>query len=156
MATQTQTQDVIRPLPKIDPYNGPNYQGFVFTLYSSSGKPTHYLTIATQTAEVFFAQAYITGYWQGDGGTPKPVAGLITGNGDGISCSWSTPNGKNVLEGALTYSVGKFGVTSGLAWPSAYLDGNVTAYDANGNVLQGMGPGHVYGEGGRPWVAVEA
>jgi hypothetical protein len=52
-----------------------------------------------------------------------------------------------VLQGTLTYSsVGKFGQVQ----PSAYLDGNVTAYDANGNVIENMGPGHVYGEGYRP------
>ena len=146
----TQTQDHMRPIPK-HPYNGPNYQGFVFTLASGSGKPNHTLTITTQKREVFLAPP-ITGTWQGDGG-PESVTGVITGiNGGGIECNWSTPNGKNVLVGTLTYSsVGKLGQVEA----SAYLDGNVTAYDATGNVLSGMGPGHVYGEGyGPPPVAV--
>lgn len=148
----TQTQDTMRPVLK-HPYNGPNYQGFVFTLASGGGKPNHTLTITTQRREVFLAPP-ITGTWQGDGdGGPKSVTGVITGiNGNGIDCSWSTPNGKNVLVGTLAYSsTGKFGRFE----PSAYLDGNVTAYDATGNVLPGMGPGHVYGEGyGPPPVAI--
>ena len=51
-----------------------------------------------------------------------------------------------MLQGTLTYSsVGKFGQVQ----PSAYLDGNVTAYDA-WHVIENMGPGHVYGEGYEP------
>jgi hypothetical protein len=51
------------------------------------------------------------------------------------------------LLGTLAYSsVGKLGQVEN----SAYLDGNVTAYDADGNVLPGMGPGHVFGEGYGP------
>jgi hypothetical protein len=143
-----QTQDDVRPIPKPFHYDGPDYQGFVFTLATGSGKPNHTLTITTQKREVFLAPA-ITGTWEGAGdGAPKSVTGAITGiSGDGIDCSWSTPNGKNVLLGTLTYSnVGKLGQLEN----SAYLDGNVTAYDADGNVLPGMGPGHVYGEGYGP------
>jgi hypothetical protein len=147
------TQDEMRPVPK-HPYDGPDYAGFVFVLASGSGKPNHTLKIFTQQREIFLAPP-ITGTWEGTGdGGAKSVTGVITGvNGDGIDCSWTTPNGKNVLVGTLAYSgVGKFGQIQ----RSAYLDGNVTAYDANGNVLAGMGPGHVYGEGyGPPPVAVE-
>lgn len=52
-----------------------------------------------------------------------PITGQITGNGDGIECSWITPtNGHNVLQSTtLTYSsIGKLGRVQ----PSAYLDAN--------------------------------
>ena len=150
------------PYPHPTPYRGPNYQGFVFVLVSSSGKANHVLTISTQTNENFFEQAYITGSWYGDDPSqPKAVEGVITGNGTGISCSWSPPNtagstpqhSKNVLAGTLTYNVGKFGAATGLIWPSAYLEGDVTAYDTNGDVISG-GPGHVTGTGAKQVLAL--
>ena len=150
------------PFPHPTPYRGPNYQGFVFVLVSSSGKANHVLTISTQTNENFFEQAYITGSWYGDDPSqPKAIEGVITGNGTGISCSWSPPNtagsttqhSKNVLTGTLTYNVGKFGAATGLIWPSAYLEGDVTAYDINGNVISG-GPGHVTGTGAKQVLAL--
>jgi hypothetical protein len=145
-----------RKLPPPHPYNGTNYQGYVFLLVSSSGKANHVLAISTQMNEYFFEQAYITGLWYGDDpSNAKSIEGVITGNGDGISCSWTTPKGKNVLQGTLTYTVGKFGVATGLIWPSVYLDGDVTAYDPNGNVLQGMGPGHVSGTGRKQLLATQ-
>jgi hypothetical protein len=150
------------PRPHPTPYQGPNYQGFVFVLVSSTpGKANHVLTISTQTNENFFEQAYITGSWYGDNPSqPKAIEGVITGNGTGINCSWSPPppsgsttttspqHSKNVLAGTLTYNVGKFSATTGLIWPSAYLDGDVTAYDTNGEVISG-GPGHVTGTGAK-------
>jgi hypothetical protein len=158
------TQDIENKEPPLHPtpYRGPNYQGFVFVLVSSSGKANHVLTISTQTNENFFEQAYITGSWYGDDPSqPKAIEGVITGNGTGISCSWSPPNtagsttqhSKNVLTGTLTYNVGKFGAATGLIWPSAYLDGEVTAYDINGNVISG-GPGHVSGTGAKQVLAL--
>jgi len=139
------------------PYNGPSYAGFVFNLQSSSGKSNHLLTISTQVSELLFYQAYITGTWQGEDssgpmGTPKQVTGLITDNGTGIKCSWTTPNGTNTLTGSLTYTPGHFLEEKignipivGFVPPQAFLQGTVTAYDANGNVLPGMGPGDVSG-----------
>ena len=83
-----QTQDDVRPIPKPFHYDGPDYQGFVFTLASGSGKPNHTLTITTQKREVFLAPA-ITGTWEGAGdGAPKSVTGAITGiSGDGIDAA---------------------------------------------------------------------
>jgi hypothetical protein len=138
---------------RLGPYNGPNYAGFIFTLISADGSPTHLLAISTQVPEVSHYQAYIQGTWQGEnpagGGSPKPVSGLITADGAGIQCSWTTPNGINVLKGTLTYSPGRFGDSGthiGFVPPEAYLDGAVTAYDSNGKVLPG-GPGNVSGSG---------
>ena len=157
------------PYPHPTPYRGPNHQGFVFVLVSSTpGKATHVLTVSTQTNENFFEQAYITGSWYGDNPSqPKAVESVITGNGTGINCSWSPPpapppagsttttppqHSKNVLEGMLTYNVGKFSATTGLTWPSAYLTGDVTAYDIHGNVISG-GPGNVTGTGAKQVLA---
>jgi hypothetical protein len=68
------------PPPPPTPYRGPNYQGFVFVLVSSSGRANHVLTISTQTNENFFEQAYITGSWYGDDPSqPKAIEGVITG-----------------------------------------------------------------------------
>jgi hypothetical protein len=67
---------------------------------------------------------------------------------------WATPNGYNVLTGSLAYYPGRFAAIIGLTRPSAFLDGNVVAYDHNGNVLPDMGPGHVSGTGTKPWVAI--
>jgi hypothetical protein len=99
-------------------------------------------------------------------GTPKPMAGLITDNGDSIKCSWSTPpgggggggggggnsGGTNVLIGSLAYTPGRFveervdNIPIGtFVPPSALLQGTVTAYDVNGNVVPG-GPGNVSGK----------
>jgi hypothetical protein len=145
-------EKLIIPPPPYWGYTGPNYQGFVFGLLSSIGKPTHGLTIATQTNEHIFEQAVITGSWYpaDDPSAGKPYQGLITGNGDAISCTWTTSNGYNVLQGTLTYKAAEFNVfPPPPQWvpPSAYLDGDVTAYDANGNVIQGAGPGPVSGKG---------
>jgi hypothetical protein len=151
------------------PYTGPDYQGFAFTL-TSSGPKYHILTISKQTAEQILNQAYITGTWQGESspgvlmGTPKPIAGVITGNGNSIKCSWSPPvsggggggggnnsGGTNVLIGSLNYTpgyfverrVGNFPIGTFVP-PSASLQGTVTAYDMNDNVVPG-GPGNVSG-----------
>jgi hypothetical protein len=139
------------------PYSGPNYQGFVFVLVSSTpGKANHILTIAQQFNEHYVPLAYVTGYWRGDSAqSQKPVEGLITGNGDGIQVSWTTPNGTNVLTGTLTYEPGSFGKRPiEFILPHAVLDGDVVAYDAQGNVIVGAGPGHVSGTGTRPLVAL--
>ena len=158
----TQGVENTEPRPHPAPYRGPNYQGFVFVLVSSSGKANHVLAISTQASEFFFEQAYITGSWYGDDPSqPKFVEGVITGDGTGINCSWSPPNSagsttqhsKNVLAGTLIYNVGKFGADTGLVWPSAYLEGDVTAYDTNGNVIPG-GPGHVSGTGAKQIMAL--
>lgn len=152
------------------PYTGPSYQGFAFTL-QSPGNKLHLLTISKQTAEQVLEQAYITGTWQGESssgmlmGTPKPIAGVITGNGNSINCSWNPPagggggggggansGGTNVLIGSLTYTPGYFVERRGVdnlpigtfVPPSASLQGNVTAYDMNGNAVAG-GPGPVSG-----------
>ena len=146
-----------RPIYNPHPYNGPNYQGFVFVLVSSTpGKANHILTIAQQFNEHYLPLACITGYWRGDSPqSQKPVEGLITRNGDGIQVSWTTPNGTNVLTGTLTYEPGTFtNPPIGFIWPHALLDGEVVAYDAQGNVISGAGPGHVSGTGTRPWVAL--
>jgi len=139
------------------PYSGPNYQGFVFVLVSSTpGKPNHILTIAQQFNEHYLPIASIAGSWRGDSPTSqKPVNGLITGNGDGIQVSWTTPNGSNVLTGTLAYEPGSFGKHP-VEWilPHARLDGDVVAYDAQGNVIPGAGPGHVSGTGMRPLLAL--
>lgn len=141
------------------PYKGPWYQGFVFVLISSTpGKPNHILTISQQFNEYWGEKAYITGSWRGENpsgeGSPKSIEGLISENGAHISCSWSTPNGSNELAGSLAYNPGEFIPRRGLIWPSAFLDGEVTALDAQGNVIPNAGPGHVSGTGTRPWVAV--
>jgi hypothetical protein len=52
--------------PTPQPYQGPNYQGFVFNLVSSNGKPSHLLTISTQIGETVAHVAYLTGTWQGE------------------------------------------------------------------------------------------
>jgi hypothetical protein len=146
-----------RPIYNPHPYNGPNYQGFVFVLVSSTpGKANHILTIAQQFYEHYLPLAYITGYWRGDSPqSQKLLEGLITGNGDGIQVSWTTPNGTNVLTGTLTYEPGSFTRPPiGFIWPHALLDGEVVAYDAQGNVIPGAGPGHVSGTGTRPLVAL--
>ena len=163
-----QTYATQEPYPHPTPYRGPNYQGFVFVLVSNTpGKATHVLTISAQTNENFFEQAHITGSWYGDNPSqPKAIEGVITGNGTGINCSWSPPppagstttttpqHSKNVLQGTLTYNVGKFSATTGLTWPSADLVGDVTAYDTNGNVISGSGPGHVSGTGAKQVLAL--
>jgi hypothetical protein len=141
------------PPPPHHPYTGPNYAGFVFTLDSSSGKPAHGLTISTQADQNIDYIANITGLWYpyGDDANARPITGYIAGNGDAINCTWTTSDGYNVLQGTLTYSAetksGLGGRGPGMARPSAYLDGTVTAYDANGNVLPGKGPGPVSGTG---------
>jgi hypothetical protein len=147
--------------PPPQPYQGPNYQGFKFTLHSTNGKD-HKLTIATQVGETMAHQAYITGTWEGaSSSSAKPVTGLITENGLEIKCSWDTPNGKNTLVGSLFYTAGHFidetvGTVPfiGFVPPEASLDGTVTAYDINGNVLPGKGPGDVSGSGSQPgwWI----
>jgi len=134
------------------PYTGPNYQGFVFILYSSNDK-THKLTIGTQGPDDAYLPytVFITGTWSNQDDTNvHPITGVIGANGDGIECSWANgDSGKNVLAGGLRY-----GNLNELQ-PSAYLDGAVTVYDANGNVSAGMGPGNVSGTGyGPPPAAV--
>ena len=138
------------PPTKQDPppdqlYTGPNYQGFAFTLPSSSNKPTHYLTIATQSVDgSLFKTAFVTGTWRGTG-KAMTMSGYIGGNGDTIEVSWTDPNTglPNTLNGTLAYSdVGKFGQVQGQ--PSAYLEGTVTTSDGTG------GPGNVSGEGYGP------
>jgi len=148
------------PPPKQEPppphqYTGPNYQGFIFTLPSSSDKPTHYLTIGAQYNEPTIANtAYITGTWRGDGG-PKAMTGVIINDGLDINCSWNNdptnPTVTNNLVGTLSsYSTtGKFGQVQ--AQPSAYLEGTVTSYDyGTKTVRPGDGPGNVSGEGYGP------
>jgi hypothetical protein len=139
------------PPPRYNPYLGPNYQGFVFVLVSSSNAPTHILTISTQTNENIDAMANITGLWYpayNPSNTINPISGYIAGNGESqiIACWWGNPNDYHALQGTLTYNVGKLG-GPGLVWPSAYLDGDVTVY-ANENPEKG-GPGHVSGTGRR-------
>jgi hypothetical protein len=135
-------------------YDGPFYQGFVFVLVSAAGKANHILTISLQI-DGFGPNAGILGTWrsQDNPSSLKPVEGWISQGGGGIECQWSTPNGTNVLTGTLTYNPGRFTRLTGLAWPSAFLDGDVTAYDAQGNPTGG-GPGHVSGTGMRQMVAV--
>jgi hypothetical protein len=81
------------PPPPPPPYTGPNYQGFLFTLYSADNKPTHKLSIATQTVDYRFPYTIsITGTWSNEDDTnPHPVTGVINGNGDAIDAGW--PNG---------------------------------------------------------------
>jgi hypothetical protein len=138
------------PPPPHHPYSGPNYAGFVFVLSSGSGKPTHILSISTQENQNIDYMANITGLWypKGDDSNAKPITGYIAGNGDAINCNWSPPSsgGYNVLQGTLTYNAGS-GPGGEVAEPSAYLDGDVTSYDANGNVQPGKGPGPVSGTG---------
>jgi hypothetical protein len=143
------------PPPPPHPYTGPNYADFLFVLPSGATppKPTHILIISTQESLKYNYVASISGLWypEGDDSNPNSVIGQISGNGDGIYCSWATKKGGyNVLQGTLTYNAGtKVGRGAGIveAVPSAYLDGDVTAYDDNGNVLPGMGPGPVSGTG---------
>lgn len=148
------------PPTKQDPppdqlYTGPNYQGFVFTLPSSSNKPTHYLTIATQSVDgSLIKTAFITGTWQGDG-TPKAMNGRIGENGASINCGWvndpNNPTVQNNLVGTLSsYSTtGKFGQVQGQ--PSAFLEGTVTSFEfGTTTVRPGDGPGNVSGEGYGP------
>jgi hypothetical protein len=139
----------IQPPPKKPPpppprYAGPSYQGFLFILYSADNKPTHKLTIATQTVDARFSYtASITGTWSNDdGGSPHPIKGVINSDGEAINCSWPNGNGgTNTLSGSLSYSsVGKLGQLQ----PSAYLDGMVTSTGGTG------GPGQVSGEGYGP------
>ena len=137
-------------------YDGPFYQGFVFVLVSSAGKANHILTISLQI-DGFGPNAGIIGSWrsQDNPASLKPVEGWITQGGGSIECQWSTPNGgTNVLTGTLTYSPGRFARFTGLSWPSAFLDGDVTAFDAQGNPTGG-GPGHVSGTGTRQMVVAQ-
>jgi hypothetical protein len=139
-------EEMFPPPPPFDPYTGPNYAGFVFTLVSSNGSPTHILTISTQADKDWFEAAEITGFWDPESnpsGTTNPILGFISGNGasQNISIAWNIPSDYHVLNGTLTYSA----ETDGRALPSAYLDGTVTIYD-NGNPQSG-GPGHVSGTG---------
>jgi hypothetical protein len=131
-------------------YDGPFYQGFVFVLVSSAGKANHILTISLQI-DGFGPNAGIIGSWrsQDNPASLKPVEGWITQGGGSIECQWSTPNGgTNVLTGTLSYNPGRFTRVTGLAWPSAFLDGDVTASD-------GGGPGHVSGTGTRQMVLAQ-
>jgi hypothetical protein len=153
MQETSELDHVRRPPPKR--YTGPWYQGFVFVLVSSVGKANHTLTIATQWNEAFGPAAAIFGSWRGDDpSSQKPVEGIILNDGADIQCQWTTPNGTNVLTGTLTWNAGAFTPVSGLAWPSALLDGDVIAYDAQGNVISGAGPGHVSGTGMAPLVTI--
>ena len=148
----------IQPPPKKPPpppprYAGPSYQGFLFILYSADNKPTHKLSIATQAVDARFSYtASITGTWSNEDDTnPHPITGVINSDGEAINCSWPNGDGgKNNLVGTLSsYSTtGKLGQVQ--AQPSAYLNGSVTVYDANGNVSSSMGPGNVSGEGYGP------
>jgi len=132
-------------------YDGPFYQGFVFFLVSANPqKGNHILTITLQI-DGFAANAGILGTWrsQDNPASLKPVEGVIIQGGGGIECQWSSgQGGTNVLTGTLTYNPGRFTRFTGLGWPSAFLDGKVTAYDANGNDT-GKGPGAVSGTGMR-------
>jgi len=131
-------------------YDGPFYQGFVFFLVSAAGRANHILTITLQI-DGFEPNAGILGTWrsQDNPASLKPVEGVIIQGGGGIECQWSTPSGgTNVLTGTLTYNPGGYTRFTGLAWPTAFLDGDVTAFDANGNPTGG-GPGHVSGTGAR-------
>jgi hypothetical protein len=106
-------------------------------------------------------QAYITGTWEGENpsgqpaGNPKTFIGHLSDNGIGIECSWATPKGgTNTLVGGLTYTPGHTVKVNGIPKfvpAEAFLQGTVTAYDADGNVLPN-GPGDVSGSatGWRP------
>ena len=132
-------------------YDGPFYQGFVFFLVSANPqKGNHILTITLQI-DGFAANAGILGTWrsQDNPASLKPVEGWITQGGGSIECQWSTPNGgTNVLTGTLTYNPGRYTRFTGLAWPSAFLDGDVVDFDSAGNPTD-KGPGHVSGTGMR-------
>ncbi len=137
-------------------YNGPDYQGFVFVLVSSIGKANHILTISQQL-DAFGPLAGITGSWRAeeDPTNLKPVEGAISQDGTGIECQWSPPNGgTNVLAGTLTYNPGRFARLTGLVWPSAFLDAEVTSYDPQGNPTN-AGPGHVTGTGMRQMLVAQ-
>jgi hypothetical protein len=92
------------PPPPPPPYTGPNYQGFLFTLYSADNKPTHKLSIATQTVDYRFPYTIsITGTWSNEDDTnPHPVAGVINGNGDAIDAGW--PNGDSPPAGTCWWA----------------------------------------------------
>jgi hypothetical protein len=128
-------------LIRLPVYNGPSFQGLSFDLLSSNGKPAHTLTIQTQT-NGFFDTAYITGTWQGEGAA-KPITGSIVDvNGNiTITVTWANgQGGTNTLSGTITW-------VPELAFFQSHwlLQGSVTVTDANGQVVQGAGPGNVSG-----------
>ena len=134
----------IKPHPEI-PFNfdGPSLQGVVFTLKSSSDKPTHTLTITSQTyvSENF---AFIQGTWQGDGPTAKDFTGSLTDGTVSMTCSWTNGmSGVNTLIGRVT-------PVSQIVANGWQFSGSVVV-TSNGAVVQG-GPGAVSGEGRPPQV----
>src|ERR1700691_2328786 len=142
--------------PPPQPYNGPNFQGFTFTLKSISTnppKPNHILVILTQATETFENhRAIITGTWQGENPTasdptPKSISGYISDFGGTLSINfgWNDKTGgKNTLNGTLTYTPQHAGVgmAVGAVIPAtATLTGLVTVSGS------GTGPGNVTGVG---------
>ena len=122
-------------------FDGPNLEGVVFTLKSSSDKPTHTLTITSQTyvSENF---AFIEGTWQGDGPTAKDFTGSLTDGTVSMTCSWTNGmSGVNTLIGRIT-------PVSQIVANGWQFTGSVVV-TSNGAVVQG-GPGAVSGEGRPP------
>jgi hypothetical protein len=158
---------LIEPQPK-QPYTGPDYTNFVFTLQSSTNKNWYRLIIDSMNPNDALYSAYITGTWgpydPNDPTAPtntNPFTGLITDNGEGIQCTWfDTPTAKqqtvyqHQLTGGLTYyprHLVNHGRFSGVAPATAFLqDGVVVVFDPNapaGTPMPGMGPGNVSGSG---------
>lgn len=122
---------------------GQSFENFVFVLKSDSGKPSHTLTIKSQTS-IDFIIAAIQGTWQGDGPSAKPFAGtIIRLKVLQISLSWANGmGGHNTLAGVLT-KVPTNNVLEENLW---HLAGSVTAYNADNEKVPG-GPGNVSGNG---------
>jgi hypothetical protein len=124
-------------------FDGPSLEGVVFTLKSSDNKPTHTLTITSQTY-VSDNYAFIQGTWQGDGGTAKDFTGSLTDGTVSMTCSWANGmSGVNTLIGRIT-------PVSQIVANGWQFTGSVVV-TSNGAVVQG-GPGGVSGEGRPPQI----
>jgi hypothetical protein len=152
--------ELTKPQPP-QPYTGPDYTGFAFTLKSSTNGNSYTLAIVSMTPENVENSAYITGTWGPFGSSmTNNFTGLITSDGEGIKCTWfngATKSQPTVYEhqltGGLTYYPRRF-VNRGVAPATAVLqDGVVVVFDPNapaGTVIPGMGPGNVSGSGMQP------
>jgi hypothetical protein len=134
------------------PYNGPNFEGFLFIL-KSAGKPDHFLGISTQVSEV--NRALITGTWKGDNPSasdplPKAMTGEIRYIGGVLTITVTWSDSMNSMTGTLTYTPQHAGVGGADIPAKAFLEGKVTVSGSGTGMGGGTGPGNVSGYGSRP------